>query len=326
MSDMMADLQSKELKLNELQNSQSNDSHSRNDRLEDKLIRLERQVEEHRRKILHLEAIPKMTKAELNTPDKEVNRKLEFQETGQSSQSHPQNEHPEKPTDPNNPNQGQFQTPPQSHSKNDKGGTDCAELRETVKRLIFWIKQITGALDIEEDPDNVSFPNGQTCRELLKLKKEVEALQKKCEECHSKNPGGDQSNFSSLEKNVETLKKGLNATMGRLDQFLSYQKRDRAQVQEMQRALNLTRDELAAWAVHFRQQGPGFSGIPEKQAEHEEPPSTPITVLTAMASQGDVEIEVTDPDRYPIGKYIVIQESLIYMVEGKGSLILDRPL
>ena len=33
-----------------------------------------------------------------------------------------------------------------------------------------------------------------------------------------------------------------------------------------------------------------------------------------MASKGDVEIEVTDPDRYPIGKYIVIQESLIYLV------------
>ena len=45
-----------------------------------------------------------------------------------------------------------------------------------------------------------------------------------------------------------------------------------------------------------------------------------------MASQGDVEIEVTDPERYPIGKYIVIQETLIYLVEGKGSLILDRPL
>ena len=35
---------------------------------------------------------------------------------------------------------------------------------------------------------------------------------------------------------------------------------------------------------------------------------------------------MTDPDRCPIGKFIVIQESLIYLVEGKGSLILERPL
>ena len=48
--------------------------------------------------------------------------------------------------------------------------------------------------------------------------------------------------------------------------------------------------------------------------------------MTAMARKGDVVIEVTDPDRYPIGKFIVIQESLIYLVEGKGSLILERPL
>ena len=63
-----------------------------------------------------------------------------------------------------------------------------------------------------------------------------------------------------------------------------------------------------------------------KSAEPEQSPMIPVTVLTTMASQGDVEIEVTDPDRYPIGKYIVIQESQIYVVEGKGSLILDRPL
>ena len=28
-----------------------------------------------------------------------------------------------------------------------------------VRRLQFWILQITGALDMEEDPNNVSFPN-----------------------------------------------------------------------------------------------------------------------------------------------------------------------
>ena len=94
----------------------------------------------------------------------------------------------------------------------------------------------------------------------------------------------------------------------------------------MQKALDLTKDELAAWAVYFQQQKPELSGTPEKQVEHEEPSQTSTTVLTAMASQGDVDIEVTDPERYPIGKYIVTQESLIYLVEGKGSLILDRPL
>ena len=35
---------------------------------------------------------------------------------------------------------------------------------------------------------------------------------------------------------------------------------------------------------------------------------------------------MTDPDRCPIGKFIVIQESLKYLVEGQGSLILERPL
>ena len=68
-----------------------------------------------------------------------------------------------------------------------------------------------------------------------------------------------------------------------------------------------------------------LSGTPGKQGEDPEPQPV-LTVLTAMASQGDIEIEVTDPDRYPVGKYIAIQESLIYLVEGKGSLILDRPL
>ena len=323
MSDIMTDLQLKEIKLNELQNSQSTNSHSRNDRVEDKLILLERQLEEQRRKILHLESIPRMTKAELNTPDKEVNRKLEFQESAQSSHSHSHNANVGNPTDSNDPNQGQQPAPPSSHSGNDKGGTGCAELRETVRRLTFWIKQITGVMDLGENPDDVSFPNWQTCRQLSKLKNEIEALQQKCKECHSKIPGGDQS---QLEKNVEALKKGLNGTMGRLDQFLSHQKRDHAQVQELQRGLGLMRDELAAWAVYFQQQEPGNSGSPEKSAEPEQSPMIPVTVLTAMASQGDVEIEVTDPDRYPIGKYIVIQESFIYMVEGKGSLILDRPL
>ena len=73
-------------------------------------------------------------------------------------------------------------------------------------------------------------------------------------------------------------------------------------------------------------QRPESSGGAEGQAESPQPSPVPTTVLTAMASQGDIEIEVRDSEKYAIGKYIVIQESLLYMVEGKGSLILDRPL
>ena len=91
-------------------------------------------------------------------------------------------------------------------------------LEETVRRLRFWLLQITGALEIEEDPGNVSFPNPRTCRELDKLKKEVEALQEKCKECHSKNPGEDQSKIPILEKGMDSLKRGLTATMDRIDQ------------------------------------------------------------------------------------------------------------
>ena len=114
--------------------------------------------------------------------------------------------------------------------------------------------------------------------------------------------------------------------MERLDQFLSHQKRDHAKIQEIQQALDVTRDELAAWAVHLQQQQPSLHcGNGETQDAREEPPQTSTTVMTAMARKGDIEIEVTDPDSYPIGKFIVIQESLIYLVEGKGSLILERP-
>ena len=116
----------------------------------------------------------------------------------QSSQSHSQND---PPGNSSGSNQAQASNPPQSHPGNDKEGADCTALRETVRRLSFWIMQITGAMDIEENPDNVSFPNGQTCRELSRLKKEVEILQNQCKECHSKNPGGDPLKISSLEKN-----------------------------------------------------------------------------------------------------------------------------
>ena len=318
LTDLTTNQQVKEMKFNELLEANSRESHSRNERLEDKLKRLELQVEEQRRQIVQLEAIPRMTKAELNTPEKEVHKRL-FHEPGQSStppNSHSQNDRP-----------GEFPHSPNAHSHNDKRGTDCEALKETVRRLSFWILQITGALDIEEDPNNVSFPNPKVCRELDRLKKEVEALREKCKECHSKNPGGDQFKIPVLEKGVDALKRGLKATMDRLDQFLSHKKKDNVRVQEIQQALDVTRDELAAWAVHLQQQQQvADCRNGESQNEVEEPYQNPTTVLTAKASKGDVVIEVTDPDRYPIGKYIVIQESLIYLVEGKGSLILERPL
>ena len=68
-------------------------------------------VEEQRRQILHLESIPRMTKQELTTPDKDINRKL-FDGMGQSSQSHSQND---PPGDSSGSNQPQQSTPPQSH-------------------------------------------------------------------------------------------------------------------------------------------------------------------------------------------------------------------
>ena len=42
-------------------------------------------------------------------------------------------------------------------------------------------------------------------------------------------------------------------------------------------------------------------GLQRNRGEGQEPQPVP-TVLTAMASQGDIEIEVTDPDRCPVGK------------------------
>ena len=323
LTDLMTNQQLKEIKFNELLEANSRDSHSRNERLEDKLRKLEHQIETQRRQIVQLEAIPRMTKAELNTPEKEIGQRLfhdqgqgQSSQRGQSSQSHSQNDQ-----------KGGISTPPNSHSHNDKGETDCTALKETVSRLSFWILQITGALDLEENPDKVNFPNPKTCREIDKLSREIEALQEKCQECHSKDPGGDPSKIPTLEKGVNTLKQGLKVTMDRLDQFLSYQKKDNAKVREIQQALDVTRDELAAWAVHLQQQQQAAPwGNGENHNETEESRQAPITVLTEKASKGDIVIEVTDHDNYQIGKYIVIQESLIYLVEGKGSLILERPL
>ena len=140
--------------------------------------------------------------------------------------------------------------------------------------------------------------------------------------------GRSRSKIPALEKGVESLKRGLNATIDRIDQVLSHQKKDHAKIQEIQQALDCTRDELAAWAVHLQQQQQQLT--PREKGETpnamEEPYQAPTTVLTEMANKGDIEIEVTDPDNYPVGKFIVIQESLIYLVQGKGSLILERPL
>ena len=49
---------------------------------------------------------------------------------------------------------------------NDNGGNDLNALRETVRRLSFWIMQITGAIDLGENPDQVVFPNTRTMSRL----------------------------------------------------------------------------------------------------------------------------------------------------------------
>ena len=89
-----------------------------------------------------------------------------------------------------------------------------------VRRLRFWILQITGALDIEEDPNNVSFPNPKTCRELDKLKKGSRSLARKVQGMpFQESQGETNSKFQHWKKGVDALKRGLKATMDRLDQF-----------------------------------------------------------------------------------------------------------
>ena len=159
LSDLASDQQSKDLKTIELLETRSTETHSRNDRLEDKLIQLERQMEEQRRQILQLEAIPRMAKQELSTPEKEVPRIL-FGERGQSSQSHSQNEPPGNSADSK---QGQVSSPPQSHSRNDQGGINCAALQETVKRLSFWIMQTKWLRMIARYRLRMTDPEKQKC-------------------------------------------------------------------------------------------------------------------------------------------------------------------
>ena len=91
----------------------------------------------------------------------------------------------------------------------------------------------------------------------MKLKKDVEALQQKCEESRSKAIGGDSKRISSLEKTTETLRRGLAATV-----FLSHQKKEHAQIGELHRTVDSLKDELVAWEMYFQQQ-PNGSGVPE---------------------------------------------------------------
>ena len=173
LSDLIQDQQSKETRINERFNDQFAQSHSMNDRLMEKLTALERVVEEQRVQIVHLEANARMPKAEMKTPEKEISSGLD-------------------PKDP-----------PGSDPRNANGETELTALKETVKRLSFWIMQITGAIDLGENPDQMAFPNTRTCRDLVKLKRDVETLQQKCDGCRSKGTGGDSTKVSSLEKTTE---------------------------------------------------------------------------------------------------------------------------
>ena len=91
LSDLTQDQQVKETRINERFNDQFAQSHSVNDRLMEKLIGLERVVEEQRVQIVHLEANARMTKAELNTPEKGISRQL-FAEAANPSASQSQND------------------------------------------------------------------------------------------------------------------------------------------------------------------------------------------------------------------------------------------
>ena len=208
---------------------------------------------------------------------------------------------------------------PKPHFHNDNRETDCTALKETVSRLSFWILQIYRSFGSGGESRQGKFSHPKVCREIDKLTREIGDLQEKCKECHSKNPGGDPGQIPALEKGVESLERGLNATIDRTDQVLSHQKKDHAKIQDIQQALDCTRDELAAWAVYLQQQQQQLT--PQERGETpsamEEPYQAPTTMSTEMANKGDIEIEVTDTDNYPAGKFIAFQESLIYLIQGK---------
>ena len=108
-----------------------------NDRLQDKLIRLERLVEEQRVQIVQLEANSRVTKAELNTPDKEFHTSTTI--VCGSSESHKLSstqEIPQAPIHRMTPQgipqvltQGLLQVPSIPTPLNDNGGTDCNALK-----------------------------------------------------------------------------------------------------------------------------------------------------------------------------------------------------
>ena len=93
----------------------------------EKLIGLERVVEEQREQIVHLEANARMTKAELNTPDKNLPRQL-FADAVNPSASQSQNDisgnsagsHSQNGV-PGNFSGSDPRDPPGSHSMNNSG-------------------------------------------------------------------------------------------------------------------------------------------------------------------------------------------------------------
>ena len=83
-----------------------------------------------------------------------------------------------------------------------------------------------------------------------KIEEGVETLQQKCDECHSKSRVGESGKIFSLETAISNLRKGVTATVARLDQFVSYQKKEHAQLGEVHNKVDFMRDELTAWEVY----------------------------------------------------------------------------
>ena len=105
--------------------------------------------------------------------------------------------------------------------------------------------QITGALDLEENPDKADFPNPRTCREIDKMKREIEDLQEKCKSAMPRMQGEIKRrsqhwkrewSHGSIGPGVESSKERSCKDSGNTASARFYQ------------------DELAAWAVHLQQQ------------------------------------------------------------------------
>ena len=89
----------------------------------------------------------------------------------------------------------------------DHGGTDLTALRDSQPVELELLDNADHGSDLGENPDQVVFPDTRTCRDLVNLKKDVETLQKKCEECHSKPTGGDSEDLLTGNQN-RCLKEG----------------------------------------------------------------------------------------------------------------------